>query len=95
MRKIVVRYCAVFLLAFGRSLRELNLFNLLPSSKVERSLRSEKSKKAERKLQRNYRKGKYRKRRYFREKSYRLKGTKAKDSRYSNQKTLRRMYRNC
>ena len=38
---------------------------------------------------------KYRPRNNYKKKSLKLQGTHAKDVRYSNQKMLRRMYRNC
>lgn len=57
---------------------------------VELADRKEKLKKKTRK----YKNKKYQKKKKYREKSYSLKGAKAKDHRYSNQKTLRRMFRN-
>jgi hypothetical protein len=57
--------------------------------------RSERQKRqAERKKQRLYDKNKWKKRRDYRERTYKYQSTKSRDSRYSNQKSLRRMYRN-
>ncbi len=41
-----------------------------------------------------YKNRKFKKRQRFGEKHYKIKGHHAKDHRYSNQRTLRRMYRN-
>lgn len=43
---------------------------------------------------RKYKNKKYKRRKLYRVKHLRLRGTCAKDKRYSNQKSLRRMYRN-
>ncbi len=45
-------------------------------------------------LKKKYKNRKYMKRRPYRLKHYSIKGQHSKDSRYSNQRTLRRMYRN-
>jgi len=57
---------------------------------LELTDRKEKQKRKARK----YKNKKYQKRKKYRIKKYSLKGSKAKDHRYSNQKTLRRMFRN-
>lgn len=46
-------------------------------------------------LERRYKNKKFKKRKKYIEKTYRLKGSQSKDSRYSNQRSLRRMYQNC
>lgn len=58
------------------------------SVSIELSEQKEKLKKK----QRRYKNRKYKKRRLFQRKHYKLKGTHAKDSRYSNQKDIRRMH---
>jgi len=47
-----------------------------------------------RRKQQKYKNRKYKKRKRYQRKNYKLKGTEARDSRYKNQKSLRRMYRN-
>lgn len=41
---------------------------------------------------RKYKNRKYKKRKFFQQKHYKLRGTNSKDSRYSNQKDIRRMH---
>jgi len=60
---------------------------------VEREL--EEKKKKNRKKQKQYKNKKFKKRRDYRQKYIRFLGTKSKSHRHSNQKQLRRMYRNC
>lgn len=58
------------------------------STSIELSEQKEKL----RRKQRKYKNRKYKKRRVFQQKHYKLKGTHAKDTRYSNQKDIRRMH---
>ncbi len=58
------------------------------SISIELSVHKEKLKKKQRK----YKNQKYKRRRVYEQKHYKLKGTKSKDSRYSNQKDIRKMH---
>tara|TARA_Y100000590_G_C15042895_1_gene759539 strand:- start:33 stop:299 length:267 start_codon:yes stop_codon:yes gene_type:complete len=55
---------------------------------IEITSRKEKLKQKKRKYQNR----KYKRKKYYRHKHYRLKGSESKDSRYSNQKDIRRMH---
>lgn len=66
----------------------------LNESQIERLYEVRKKREQERKKTRAYDKSKWKKRKKYREQHYKLKGTNSKDSRYSNQQKLRRMYRN-
>ena len=59
-----------------------------PSIAIEFGDQKEKLKRKKRK----YRNRKYKRRQYYQRKSFKLKGTQSKDSRYSNQKDIRRMH---
>jgi hypothetical protein len=62
----------------------------------QQSFSREQSDKKEKlkKIQRKYKNPKYKKRKVYPQKRYKYYDVKPKDNRYSNQKTLRRMYRN-
>jgi hypothetical protein len=65
----------------------------LNESQVERLYESRKKREQVRKQTRLYDKRKWKQRKKYHEQHYKLKGTNSKDSRYSNQQKLRRMYR--
>jgi len=93
MRSLVILFAGLFSffyidLRLFRNTRVGNHSSTLISTEL--ADRKEKQKRKARK----YKNKKYQKRKKYRLKSYSLKGTKAKDHRYSNQKTLRRMFRN-
>lgn len=54
----------------------------------------EKKKQKEKRKERPYDNSKWKKRKAFREKTFALKGSHSKDRRFSNQRSLRRMFRN-
>ena len=62
------------------------------TEQIERSY--EDQKKREKKKEKTYDNSKWKKKRSFIDKSYKLRGSHSKDARYSNQRKLRRMYRN-
>ena len=91
MRSLVILFAGVFSFFYI----DLKLFSRnqncsfdTVSISFEISDRKEKLKQKKRK----YKNRKYKKRKFFQQKHYKLKGTNAKDSRYSNQKDIRRMH---
>lgn len=56
------------------------------------SLEHSKTKEKLKRKQKRYKNKKYKKRKFYQQKHYRLNGTNSKDSRYSNQKDIRRMH---
>lgn len=62
---------------------------------IERLYEKKKQKNKEKKKERPYDNRKWKKRKKFREKTFSLRGGNPKDVRFSNQKSLRRMFRNC
>ena len=71
-----------------RRTRSLKSTSLLLTNELTDNKKKNKQKK------RHYPNKKYNKRRTYKSKTIKLKGTKPRDHRYSNQKKLRRMYRN-
>lgn len=90
MPKLIKNAIAALMLAFSRTLKEVNLEQKTAMEAIERAFHREKKRLTKRK----YNNRKYKKRQKYRERVHSLKGTQAKDHRYSNQKTLRRMYTN-
>jgi predicted membrane metal-binding protein len=91
MRSLVILVAGVFSF-FYIDLRRFRKSYLNVSEDTAISIElSQKSEKLKRK-QRQYKNKKYKKRRSYQQKHYKLKGTKSKDSRYSNQKDIRRMH---
>ncbi|GEM_PF-887623 len=90
IRKLIVGLLSFYFLEFNQ-FRSINQ----SSSPEVVELFWEKKKQKEKKKSRLYDNRKWKKKKRFKEKSISLKGTHAKDRRYSNQKLLRRMYRNC
>jgi len=90
IRKLIVGLLSFYFLEFNqyRSTDQ-------PSSSEVVELFWEKKKQKEKKKSRHYDNRKWKKKKRFKEKSISLKGTHSKDRRYSNQKLLRRMFRNC
>ncbi len=66
----------------------------LNESQIEHLYEARKKREQERKKTKLYDKSKFQPRKKYHEQHYKLKGTNSKDSRYSNQQKLRRMYRN-
>lgn len=94
MRSIVILIAGLF----SFSSINLRLFrksshSAQPTSFISTSLFEEREKLKKR--LKKYKNRKYKKRQRYKPKHYKLAGTMAKDNRYSNQKRLRRMYRNC
>lgn len=91
MRSLVIIIAGLFSF-FYIDLRRFRKSNhgvfTVDSISIELSEKKEKLKKK----QRRYKNRKYKRRRVFQQKYYKLKGTNAKDSRYSNQKDIRRMH---
>lgn len=71
---------------FNRRQRNVNV--------IAFELEYEDKKQKNKRRQRRYKNRKYKKRKKYREKQFNLKGTNSKDHRHSNQRGLRRMYRN-
>ncbi len=93
-KKILFSLFTFFVVDVTRLRSEEEPVSSLPAVSIE-DLRSERQKRqTERKKQRLYDKNKWKKRRDYRERTYKYQSTKSRDSRYSNQKSLRRMYRN-
>lgn len=95
IKKLIIGLLSFYAIEVKRSsLKNENLLSL--GFSIERSLETEKKKKreSERKQTKLYNNRKWNKRRTYKEKSLKLQGVHSKDARYSNQRTLRRMYRN-
>tara|TARA_Y100000748_G_scaffold225242_1_gene189728 strand:+ start:444 stop:716 length:273 start_codon:yes stop_codon:yes gene_type:complete len=77
---------------------DLNLFRQRSpgnNNKVSISIEVNDQKEKLKRKRQNYKNKKYKKKIVYKKQHFALKGTHAKDKRFSNQKTLRRMYRNC
>ena len=90
MRTFIRNAIAALFLAFSRTLKEVNLESREQLEAIERAFHREKKRLSKRK----YNNRKYKKRQKYREKFHALRGAQAKDHRYSNQRTLRRMFTN-
>lgn len=74
---------------------DLNLFRKTSQGillKETVSLEYSKTKEKLKRKQRRYKNKKYKRRKFYQQKHYKLKGTHSKDSRYSNQRDIRRMH---
>lgn len=78
------------LVAFSRTLKNINLERSTVTDAIERSFLREKKRHTKRK----YKNRKFKKRRAYKERFHSLRGSHSKDHRYSNQRTLRRMFTN-
>ncbi|ATH08576.1 hypothetical protein BIY24_11635 [Halobacteriovorax marinus] len=76
-------------------LRKARVSLLQKAQATSYELSDEKNQRSEKKQQRKYKNKKYKKRKFYQSKNYYARSTSSKDKRYSNQRTLRRMYRNC
>lgn len=86
-----VRIFALFIFFFPLFIKTYSRKKIiLISDYIEFSVNKEKLKRKTKK----YKNKKFKKRKYYKPKYYALKGSHSKDSRYSNQQMLRRMYRN-
>ena len=93
MRSLVILFAGVFSFFYInlRLFRRTSRGDFSPAAtSIEITDQKEKLKPKKRK----YKNKKYKKKKDYQQKSYRLKGSYAKDKRYSNQRLLRRMYRN-
>lgn len=87
-----------FIYIFSPVLIDLNRFRQYRDVTIVRTDVTDEYAEQKQKLRRRhrpYKKRKYKKREFYRERTFKLQGTWAKDNRYSNQKSLRRMYRSC
>ena len=91
MRSVVL-ICTGLLSFVCFNMRLLRRKRISLSSHETISIQLSKNKEKLKQKRRKYKNRKYKKRSTFREKHYRLRGTKAKDSRYSNQRDIRRMH---
>ena len=82
----------IFLIMSSLYIRNQSPLKLDRKLVIERSF--EETQKREKKKQRLYQKRKWAKRKVYAQKSFALKGTNPKDARYSNQRKIRRMFRN-
>lgn len=93
MRSILI----LILMGLSPVMIDINLFRKRATRKgSNQNIEYEDSEKRQ-KLKKNikrYKNKKFKRKKIYKKKHYKFKGSYAKDSRYSNQKSLRRMYRN-
>ena len=89
-------FISIILVMFSYVLFDSNRFrqrrSIDSANRIEIELSDRKQKLRKRK--KKYKNKKYKKRKLFKNKAYALKGAHSKDSRYSSQRKLRRMFRN-
>ncbi len=89
-------FVSIVLVMFSCVLFDSNRFrkrrSIDSAIRIEIELSDKKQKRRKRK--RKYKNRKYKEKKRFRNKGYALKGSHSKDSRYSSQRKLRRMFRN-
>lgn len=86
---------AIFALMFSYVLVDLNSTKLRSKNNTLKIIITDEDRKNKlKRKRRKYKNKKYQKRARFRQKKYKFKGSVPKDKRFSNQRALRRMYRN-
>jgi hypothetical protein len=91
MRSLVIVIAGLFSF-FYIDLRQFRKSSHRDFSTDSISIELSEQKEKRKKKQRKYKNRKYKRKRAYQQKQYKLKGTNAKDSRYSNQKDIRRMH---
>lgn len=82
----------IFLIMSSLYIKNQKTFELGQDQVIERSF--EETQRKEKRKQRLYQTRKWTKKKTYRQKNFSLKGTNSKDNRYSNQRKIRRMFRN-
>lgn len=92
VRKLIIGILSFYAVEIRRS--SLKSDHSLNGYSIEYSIEKKKKRESEKKKISTYNNRKWKKKKIFKEAKLKIKGTHAKDARYSNQKMLRRMYRN-
>lgn len=91
IKKFIIGLLSFYAVEVRRlNLRSVDINSL--DTQIERTF--ENKKKKEKKVETTYDNRKWKKKKKYIEKNFKIKGTNPKDHRFSNQKRLRRMYRN-
>ena len=95
IRKIIIGILSFYFYDPKANYRQKS-FNTFDSEIVRTLENKKKSERGqERRKEKTYENRKWKKKKNFREKTFAIKGVQSKDVRFTNQKMIRRMYRNC
>lgn len=92
VKKLIIGLLSFYAVEIRKS--SLKSDHPLDSYSIEYSIEKKKKRESEKKKRTNYDNRKWKKKKVFKDKKLKIRGTEAKDARYSNQRMLRRMYRN-